>query len=150
MGKKAKQTKQKESYYAPKQTKQTKEILGITAIEDKHLAWRFNKSDHGGPFSCDKMSATDRKDVWNRMSQFEQMTAGDLKNADSNHGVAPQRMSKEARDRLRELQLDDQEKFWAFHINNKRRFWCIKYENIYALLWWDPEHKVYLTPKKNT
>ena len=154
-----KQTRQKESHYVPKQTRQresnsapkiTKEVIGVAAIEDRHLVWRFSERDQAGPFSCDEMSAADQRILLDRMSAFEQMTPGELKKAQSNKDVPLYSMSKKAKDRLRELQLDDQDKLWSFHVGNKPRFWCIKHENIYALLWWDPSHEVYLTPKKHT
>ena len=78
------------------------------------------------------------------------MDASQLKEAASNHSTPLSKMSPEAKKRLRELQLDDQDKLWSFRITQQRRFWCIKHENIYALLWWDPLHKVYPTKQKLT
>ena len=84
-------------------------------------------------------SDNDRLAVWKRLGEFEKMNAAELKTARSNHKHFMSTLAKEAIERLKELQLDDLDDIWSFRVTGERRFWCIKHENIYALLWWDPE-----------
>ena len=123
-------------------------LIGPQAIEGRYLAWRFSNGDQGGPFSVKKLTDTDRHELWRRMTDYEGMTATEL--SAKNHPIPQQRLAPEARKRLRELQLDDLVELWSFRITGKRRFWCIKNENVYALLWWDPWHRVYPVQKRNT
>ncbi len=125
-------------------------LAGPPSIDGRYLAWRFSNADLEGPFSWGQISDADRQTVWNRLREFEKMTVNELKSAGSHHSVSQQNMSRNAKDRLRELQMDDLEELHSFRIDGKARLWCIKHENIYAVLWWDPEHKVYPVSKKHT
>jgi hypothetical protein len=96
------------------------------------------------------LTEEDRRDVWDKMSSFEGMSVAQLNTQGSHHRVTVSSLSKTAKARLRELQLEDLGELWSFRITSSKRFWCIKHENIYALIWWDPHHKVYPVPKKRT
>ena len=76
------------------------------------------------------------------MKHFESMTVPELQNA-RNHPIRQSRLSPEAQKRLATIGLDDFEEIWSFRLTGRKRFWCIKHENVYALLWWDPNHEVY-------
>lgn len=52
--------------------------------------------------------------------------------------------------RLEERGLDDVEGLYEFTLSNRERVWGIRVENICYLLWWDPNHDVIPTPKRNT
>ena len=96
------------------------------------------------------LTEEDRRDVWDRMSSFEGMSVAQLNTQGSHHRVTVSSLSKTAKARLRELQLEDLGELWSFRITSAKRFWCIKHENVYALLWWDPNHKVYPVPRRGT
>ena len=53
------------------------------------------------------------------------------------------RLSQQAKDRLRDLDLEGVGDLWAFHITKRERLWCIRRGETYSALWWDPRHKVY-------
>ena len=55
-----------------------------------------------------------------------------------------------AKGRLSELQRDDIEELYSWHISSKGRLWCAEYDGMMCVLWWDPEHEVYPVPKKHT
>ena len=133
----------------PKSSKSPK-LAGSPAIEEQYLAWRFSNRDQDGPYSWGGISDKDQQAVWERLAEFERKTVQALKAAGSHHGVALDKLSKDAKKRLRELHRDDLDELWSFRISGKRRLWCIKHENVYALLWWDPSHAVYLVAKKGT
>ena len=78
------------------------------------------------------------------------MTVSQLHNAGSHHSVSQQSLSAEAKQRLRDIRLDDLDTLWSFRMSGAGRFWCLKHENIYSLLWWDPNHEVYPVSKRNT
>lgn len=92
----------------------------------------------------------DRKAIWERMSSFEGLTVSQLRTQGSHHSVPVSRLSKEAKQRLEQLQLDDLSELWSFRVTSAKRFWCIKHENVYALLWWDPSHEVYPVTMRGT
>ena len=105
--------------------------------------------DMDGPFSWASISDKDLKAVWKRMGAIEAMSPAELLKTRS-HPIPVSEICKDARDRLPEIYLDDFDELWSFRLGGKPRFWCIKYGSTYALLWWDPEHKIYPVDLPNT
>lgn len=64
--------------------------------------------------------------------------------------VALDKIVPEAFKRLRDIKKDDADSLHGWHIQGKQRLWCIEHEGTMCVLWWDPEHQVYPTPKKYT
>lgn len=49
------------------------------------------------------------------------------------------------------LQFDDhEEKVFRFRINGKCRLWGFRSEDLFRILWYDPDHKVYPVEKRHT
>ena len=117
-------------------------LIGVAAIEGRYLAWRFSRNDQDGTFSWSQITENDRRAVWKRLGEFEKMTLAEIRDTGSHHRVPVSRRNDG------ELQLDDLDEIWSFRVTGERRFWCVKRENIYELLWWDPEHRVYPVSKK--
>lgn len=115
-------------------------FLGTPALENR-AAWRLSGADQGGPFSWTNMTDAQRRSVWGRMAEFEKMTPSQLASTGS-HRVSQSRMAKDAKERLRRIEMDDIEELWSFRVTGRQRFWCAKRENVYSLLWWDPDHRV--------
>jgi hypothetical protein len=124
--------------------------LGMPNIENIYMSWRFSKADLGGPYHCCNFSHDDYKLIWDRLRAFEGMNIDAFKRDGSLHDITPDKLSPDAQNRLNELQLDDVDTVYSFHIKGKCRLWCIRHLNIFCILWWDREHKAYLVPKKHT
>jgi ribosomal protein L20 len=116
----------------------------------QNLAWSFALLDENGPFGWDQCHSHEKYfEILKRKKNFESMTREELKNTKS-HSIETYKLSKAARDRLEELQLDDFEELFSLRINSANRFWCIAHENVMRVLWWDPNHLVYPVEKRNT
>lgn len=131
-------------------TSKTPTYLGPANLDQGHLAWRFSNSDLDGPFSCANLAIQEFKDMWDRLRAFEKMTPAQLRDAGSLHGVSVVQMSKAAKERLLKIKLDDIETLYSFRVDGACRLWCVKFENIFSVLWWDRNHQVYTTPKRHT
>ena len=83
------------------------------------------------------------------MIAFEGMTAAQIRDTGS-HSISTGQLCKDAKRRLRDLKLDDLNELWSFRVAGKKRFWCIQQQNLLALLWWDPQHKVCPSTKRNS
>lgn len=57
------------------------------------------------------------------------------------------KLDKPARDRLKEIEFDDVEELMSFRIAGAHRVWCVQSGHIMRVLWWDPNHQVYVVPK---
>ena len=105
----------------------------------EHAPWSFlAMSEKERSFLFDKMRTIDKS----RWREFEgRQRASHLLNYDS--------LSKEARNRLEELQLDDyQDEVYSIRLSNLRRLIGIRKSNVFKLLWWDPAHTVCPSKKK--
>lgn len=73
-----------------------------------------------------------------------------MDSSSNNHGCLVKQLSKSARKRLKELNLDDYEKLYSLRLDAKSRVWGIFEDGYFRVLWWDPKHQVYPSKLTNT
>jgi hypothetical protein len=66
------------------------------------------------------------------------------------HSIGIESLSKEATDRLAEIKQDDIAEIFSFRLQGAHRVFGIRDRSVVKLLWWDPEHGVCPSLKKNT
>jgi hypothetical protein len=123
--------------------------LGLPNLEDSHLSWRFSKADLAGPYKCHDLNHRDFQQLWERLKAFETKNLTEIRNTGS-HPIPVPEYSKDAKDRLVEIGLDDLEELWSFRMDGTCRLICFREENIFAILWWDPHHKACPVEKSHT
>ena len=104
------------------------------------------------PFGWHELDTVKFAEIRQRLIHLEKLTWNEILVKDKywNHTVSRSDLSKEARDRLAELQLDDQEEFVSLRLSNLERVWGIRLEGAMTLIWWDPDHQVCPSLKKHT
>lgn len=106
--------------------------------------------DLSGPFGWDKCLSHEKfLEILTKKKQFEGMSHTELSETGS-HAIESFRLSKEARDRLIALKLDDQDEVFSLRLTGKNRVFCIKDGGVMRILWWDPDHQVYPVFKSHT
>ena len=116
----------------------------------ENLTWSFLMLDEDGPFSWHLLSeAREYYKILKRKKAFEGMNSNQIRQTGS-HSVLIEKLSKAARDRIDKLKLDDFEELYSLRMNSTNRVWCIKDGNTMRVLWWDPNHEVCPSLKKNT
>lgn len=113
------------------------------------ISWRFSEVDLGGEWGWNKLSDGSRKDIVSKLGVFEKMNWDEIIRQGS-HPIQVEKVIKDAKDRLREINRDDIDELMSFRISGKRRLWCINRSNIMHVLWWDPGHKVCPSAKHGT
>ena len=103
--------------------------------------------DQDGPWSWRRSPFW--KDVHPRLAALENMTWAEIPETGS-HAIASKDMPHPAQKRLEELQLDDVDEIWSLRVSSRQRIWGIRDGRSLKLLWWDPNHKVFPSPKKHT
>jgi hypothetical protein len=90
--------------------------------------------------------------IRDKLRHFESMTWSELLVAakKQNHTVAVSALCGRAQNRLKELGLDDVDGLLSLRLSGKQRVWGILQAGVLGLLWWDPEHEVCPSLKKNT
>lgn len=115
----------------------------------EHPVWQVGIIDVDGPFGWNTITNAELQEVRTRLAAFESMTWHEIIGQD-NHEVETYKLSKAAKDRLLEIKQDDTEQLFSLRISGPKRIWGILDRNALKVLWWDPEHKVYPVPKRNT
>jgi hypothetical protein len=119
----------------------------------ERICWRFTHVDHDGPWS---FAALD-DDAWiallGQLAQFETMTINELFHRGGYPGKAydPAELpDPRAARRLEAMRLTDMTKIWALRTQGKPRLWGFLVENVFHVIWWDPEHEVWPSQLKHT
>lgn len=104
------------------------------------------------PFGWHIVDESTLDGIRTKLGFFESMTINQIfvEGRHINHSVQRDKLCPEAQKRLKELRLDDIDELHSLHLTGKQRVWGILSENVIALLWWDPEHKICPSPLKHT
>ena len=90
-------------------------------------------------------------DILGSLRDVERLTWRAIETQQGQHHASPvARLSKAAQERLTRIKLNDVDELFRFRLSGKRRLWGIRRRNVFRVLWWDPDHVVYPTGKKNT
>lgn len=87
-----------------------------------------------------------------RLRSFETMTWGEILNEGGkrNHLIHVSDLCREAKQQLRTIGQDDLDQLLSLGLTGQERIWGILENGVVRLLWWDPEHRVCPSHKKNT
>jgi len=132
--------------------KNQKQVRSILPTHDGKPVWRFSTVDKGGPFKWPKGEQSELEIV-GKLHDFDSMTWSGQNGivGEKHHLLDAGSLSKEAKQRLEELKLDDEiENLFSFHIQGKPRIIAIRHLHVASLFWYDPEHKVAPSAKKHT
>ena len=85
--------------------------------------------------------------VLERLSQLERKTWNEILVVENywNHEVEKSGTCAQAQKRLEELELEDLDHLVSFRLKQLQRIWGFRVHNVLHLLWWDPEHTVWIT-----
>jgi len=112
------------------------------------LRFRFNCVDIGGPWCLSEIAAHDLRSLLARLKDFESMSCTQVFAPGSEMGKiyeVASLPSKAARDRLLELEYDDQAELARVRINGKQRLYGFLPDRgpEFYVLWWDPRHEIW-------
>lgn len=99
--------------------------------------------DFGGPWGWNKIKDSSiLLTIQERLKNVETMKWPEIENR-HNHFIQVKNIGKEAKKRLREINLEDCDTLFSFRVSGKKRLWGIRDNEVLNILWWDPEHTVY-------
>jgi hypothetical protein len=126
------------------------------SIMDKKPVWRLGMLDIDGEWGWGNVESRDLiLQIHSTLKGFETMTWAEIENKKSkkgkyNHLMPVNQICKRARDRLREIELDDFDTLYSLRLSNLERVWGKRDNEAFYLLWWDPEHTVCPVPPVHT
>jgi hypothetical protein len=125
----------------------------VPEVEEKRPVWRFQILDFEGPFGWTRCASVDKLcEVVKKLGEREHMTWTQIESSQSqkSHFVDIDTLSKEARERLAEINQDDVDQVFSLRLSGKERVIGIRDRWILKILWWDPEHGVCPSVLKRT
>lgn len=107
-------------------------------------AWRISRLEMRHPFGWREINQEKLIEVCSKLGALEASTWAEIciTRKKKNHSVLVSKLCKEARDRLKELNLDEYEELISLRLSGPERVWGYPYQDALTLLWWDPDHQV--------
>lgn len=108
--------------------------------------------DLDGPFGWSRINGEKLREVMTKLKGHESMRLSEIfRDAKHhNHAIDLDDLSKEAKSRLQELSLDDIDCVHTLRLTGAERIIGWRYENVYYVIWWDPDHRVCPSNLKRT
>lgn len=121
-------------------------------VNGRHLTWRLSWLDKDGPWSLNEISRQTMIELMSKMVSFESMTVGEIFSTGSEHGksYSVADLPPDAARRMKDIRRDDEDQIHRLRCGGSERLYGIMREHVFNVLWWDPEHQVWPSKKKNT
>lgn len=111
--------------------------------------FKTEKMDMQGKWGWSKFAIDNIKEFLGKLFESQKLSWQELRQNGS-HLISVNQIVSEASKRLQVLELDDWEELYSIRLNGKSRLWGLKESNIFWILWWDPNHEICPSYKKNT
>ena len=120
--------------------------------------WMFDEIDRAGDFKFDiKRDDFNHKEFMDKLISYSNMTWDEIlsqthdDNKSKNHILDYDSLSKEAKERIFALKLDqDTDRIFSFSLRNKLRVIGLRENERFHVKWYDPEHRFCPSKKKHT
>lgn len=121
-------------------------------VRERRMVWRFTEVDTGGAWPPAAIGQSALADLLSKMGSFESMTVGEIFKPGSEHGkrYAVENLPEPTLRRLRDLERDDETEIARLRCGGAPRLYGFLREHVFHVVWWDPTHAVYPSPKKHT
>ncbi len=99
--------------------------------------------DTGGEWAC---TLSNVAQLMPRLREYERLRWWEVLSMPHNHPMPLDRIAPAAHKRLEKMSLADHPQLYQLKISNgggKQRLWGIRRENVFQILWWDPNHTVF-------
>ncbi len=136
---------------SPKLGKHPKNEFSSTNYKKETPVWLVRTLDNDGPWNWNKLNGNEFKDtILERIKNFETMTIKKIIDNTGSHSIPITDLIKTAQKRLDTIKQNDLDELFSLRVSGKKRIWCIQSGNRFSFLWWDPEHEVCPSNKRNT
>ena len=103
------------------------------------ISWKFSFMDRSGKFKC---SLDLLNPYIDQLIKIEGINIENLYRMKHNHPISVDKLSPEAKQRLKALNIDESI-LYQLDIKTPARIWGIMSSNVFYLIWLDPKHEVY-------
>lgn len=151
MSKKRKEKKAKVKTL-PSIEKQPRVASAPTSFHSRKAAWRISHLEMEAPYGWHEIDFKTFLHIREKLAGFESMTWSQIliDGKKYHHSTSVDKLIKPARDRLEEINQDDVDELVSLRLSGKQRVWGVLEQGVLRLLWWDPNHEICPSKKKNT
>lgn len=131
-----------------------------SSYDNQRISWQFSRLDHEHDrWGWGRLEAQQCWELFTsgQLHHIESMTWQQLKSAaggrnggTNSHSIPVENLSPDAQRRLSELKLDDQDAVFSLRLTGKLRVIGFQAGSAFRVLWYDPEHEVCVSNKRNT
>lgn len=114
------------------------------------FTWRVRDIDYHGAWGWGKVTACLLFKIINRLHDYEGMSWGELLKGSHNHAMDIAKINTKAKARLQKTKFPGAGVLHQLNFGKKERIWGVREGAIFHVLWWDQDHTVYKTQRKNT
>lgn len=138
-------------------SKKTSKIFDPNDYKSTQPVWSFKFADF--EHDCWKVEHEDfvSKSILKKLKDFEGMTWQEIDSASggktkgtNNHFISFKEMIKDAQNRARELKLLEYEELYSLRLGGRNRLYGILNNGIFYIVWYDYDHSICPSTKKNT
>ena len=131
----------------PTSGKQPRQQVSPDELQKRRIHWHLSSVDTGGDWSVLNIDNDYLlRQFIPKLKSFETMQWGELDR--NSHPMPVNKLCREAQNRLVEIGQDDAGQLYSLRFGGSERLWGIRDRAALRVLWWDPNHTVYPTPKK--
>jgi hypothetical protein len=87
------------------------------------------------------MAEANLHQILDKLKSFENSTWPEIERHGS-HTVGVHKIIREAQRRLYDLKLDDTDELYSLRLTGTERLWGLRQNDVFSLLWWDPNHEI--------
>ncbi len=116
------------------------------------LRFRFDRLDLDGPWCFSKIDPDHLKQLLPKLAEYESMNVGEAFSGrpGKDYFFSRSKPPRHLVDRLEEIEADDLDGISRLQITGRQRLYGIRNRNEFSILWWDPEHQIWPSRKRNT
>ncbi|MGH3565499.1 MAG: hypothetical protein ACRDRH_05605 [Pseudonocardia sp.] len=114
---------------------------------------QFGRCDVGSDWCITKITQPDHVTLLDRIRSIETMKVTEAFNASDEPGKDYELSglpNRAAQERLVKLEYDDEDAISRLRITGKGRLYGFRRAERFYALWWDPEHEIWPSAKRNT
>ncbi len=121
-------------------------------ISKRRPVWRFEELDTAWPPAAVALTTAQFMMLHAKLGAYESQTLHEIWSLLDNgcKGYEVENLPNPAAKRLLEMEKDDATLLHSLRLNGAYRVWGILRENVYYVLWLDPEHEVWPSHLKHT
>jgi len=138
----AKSRRSRKKEVPSQETKTLLKIPVISSFKPGHVIWSFSDFDPAANWGTVNTRNLPFLYIADKLKSYQRLGwDGIQRDISKHHPVEISNLVKKAQDRIRVLKIVADSLF-AFRFSSTQRLWGVRYQDVYSVLWWDPDHEV--------